>query len=122
MPTGKVILSGMAFYGYHGYYSEENKLGNHYVVDLKVTTNFEVKEDELEGTINYEILYKLTEKVMLTPYKLLETLGYKIVQAVFNKFPTAEAVQILIKKKQPPIGALCDYAAVELTLRREELV
>jgi dihydroneopterin aldolase len=59
---------------------------------------------------------------MLTPYKLLETLGYKIVQAVFNEFPQAEAVTILIKKKQPPIGAICDYAAVELTLNREELI
>jgi len=106
----------MAFYGYHGYYSEENKLGNHYVVDLEVSTNFEAIEDRLEGTINYEVLYKLTEKVMTEPFKLLETLAYKIAQAIIKEFKQAESVHIVIKKKQPPIGALCDYAAVDLTI------
>lgn len=121
MPKGKVILSGMSFYGYHGYYTEENKLGSHYIVDLKVSTDFEAKEDQLEGTINYENLYKLTEKVMLKPYKLLETLAYKVVQAVYIEFTEAKSVHVIIKKNQPPIGAICDYAAVELELTREEV-
>ncbi len=112
----------MAFYGYHGYYTEENKLGNHYAVDLAVSTNFERIQDELEGTINYEVLYKLTEKVMQQPFKLLETLAYKITQDIFNEFPEAMSVHILVKKKQPPIGAICDYAAIELDLTRDELI
>ena len=121
MPKGKVILSGMAFYGYHGYYTEENKLGNHYTVDLKVSTNFETINDQLEGTLNYEVLYQLTEKVMKEPIKLLETLAYKIAYAVFKEFDAAESVEVCIKKNQPPIGAICDYAAVELNINRDQL-
>ena len=122
MPKGKVVLSGMAFYGYHGYYTEENKLGSHYTVDLKVTTDFEAKEDQLEGTINYEELYKITEKVMQEPLKLLESLAYKIIKAIFLQFDNADEVEIHLRKKQPPIGALCDFAAVELHLKRTELI
>jgi len=121
MARGKVVLSGMSFYGYHGYYSEENKLGNHYTVDLQVTTNLEPVNDELEGTINYEKLYKLTEAVMIKPYKLLETLAYRVADNIFNSFKGAEVVHIIIKKKQPPIGAICDYAAVEFELDRKDI-
>jgi dihydroneopterin aldolase len=121
MAKGKVTLSGMAFYGYHGYYTEENKLGNHYTVDLSVSTNFEHIKDELEGTINYEVLYQLTEKVMKEPFKLLETLAFKVVKSVFQEFSEAESVHITIKKNQPPIGAICDFAAVELNINRSEL-
>ena len=33
----KIILEKMEFYGYHGVYPEENKLGQRYRVDLALT-------------------------------------------------------------------------------------
>jgi dihydroneopterin aldolase len=82
---GKVALSGMVFYGYHGYYVEENKLGNHYTVDLVVETKFEGMDDSLESTLNYETLYKITAEVMSKPLKLLETLAFHIGKKILTE-------------------------------------
>lgn len=118
---GKVALSGMAFYGYHGYYTEENKLGNHYTVDLEVETNFTKMDDELESTINYENLYTTTKEVMLKPLKLLETLAYLIAQKILQENKAAIKVKVKVIKHQPPIGGLCESASAELELEKEHL-
>ncbi|MBK6264718.1 dihydroneopterin aldolase [Marivirga sp. S37H4] len=116
---GKVALSGMAFYGYHGYYTEENKLGNHYTVDLIVETELTAMNDELESTINYEKLYNSTKEVMLQPLKLLETLAYRIGKKILKENTEAIKVYVKVIKHQPPIGGICDHAFVELELERE---
>jgi dihydroneopterin aldolase len=118
---GKVALSGMAFYGYHGYYVEENKLGNHYTVDLVVETEFEQMDDNLESTLNYETLYKTTEEVMNKPLKLLETLAFHIGKKILTENKSAVKVMVRVNKMQPPIGALCDKAYVELEVDRGDI-
>ena len=118
---GKVALSGMAFYGYHGYYVEENKLGNHYTVDLVVETEFDRMDDDLESTLNYEKLYKTTEEVMKKPLKLLETLAFHIATKILKENDSALKVWVKVNKQQPPIGAICDKAYVELEVDRKDL-
>lgn len=118
---GKVALSGMAFYGYHGYYVEENKLGNHYTVDLVVETEFDQMDDNLESTLNYETLYKTTEEVMKKPLKLLETLAFHIGKKILTENDSAIKVLVRVNKQQPPIGALCDKAYVELEVDRNHI-
>jgi dihydroneopterin aldolase len=118
---GKVALSGMAFYGYHGYYAEENKLGNHYTVDLVVETEFYQIDDNLESTINYEALYKTTAEVMNKPLKLLETLAFHIAKKILTENESAVKVLVRVNKQQPPIGALCDKAYVELEMERDAI-
>lgn len=115
---GKVALNGMAFYGYHGYYLEENKLGNHYTVDLVVETKFTEMNDELNSTINYENLYKTTQKVMMEPLKLIETLAHKIAVKILKENPEALKVNVKVIKHQPPLGGLCDNASVELEVEK----
>ncbi len=115
---GKVALTGMAFYGYHGYYVEENKLGNHYTVDLIVETELTEMNDELGSTINYEKLYKATEKVMMEPLKLIETLAHKIAVKILEENSEALQVKVKVIKHQPPLGGLCDSASVELEMER----
>lgn len=117
---GKVALSGMTFYGYHGYYVEENKLGNHYTVDLVVDTKFKKMDDNLESTLNYETLYKITEDVMKKPLKLLETLAFHIGKKILTENIAALKVLVRVNKKQPPIGAICDVAYVELEVSRDD--
>jgi len=118
---GKVALSGMAFYGYHGYYVEENKLGNHYTVDLVVETEFKRMDDNLESTLNYETLYKTTAEIMEKPLKLLETLAFHIGKKILSENESAINVLVRVNKQQPPIGALCDKAFVELEVDREDV-
>ena len=36
---GQIALEGMEFFAFHGYYDEEQKIGNKYGVDLYIETN-----------------------------------------------------------------------------------
>ena len=55
----KVALEGMQFYAFHGFYEEEQLIGNYFVVDVYVDTNFmgAAQSDDLGGTVNYETIY-----------------------------------------------------------------
>ena len=52
----QIALEGMRFYAYHGFYEEEQIIGNNYVIDVYIKTNFSeaAETDDLYKTINYE--------------------------------------------------------------------
>ena len=114
---GKVVLEGMEFFGYHGVYPEENALGNRFTVDLELHTNFKVamETDRLEGTIDYAQLYNLVKTRMDQRVKLLEHLGYGIIQDIRAAYPEVRQLRITLKKQQPAIGGLVDFSGVSLS-------
>ena len=85
---GSILLEEMEFFAFHGYYEEEQKIGNKYTVTVRVQTNFAAaaKNDDLEGTINYEGLYAIVKQVMSVPSKLLEHLGQKIIEQIREEY------------------------------------
>ncbi|WP_224999356.1 dihydroneopterin aldolase [Cesiribacter sp. SM1] len=121
---GKVALEGMEFFAYHGYYDEEQKMGNKYSVDVAVETDLTAaaQHDALAETINYEVLYKIIAQVMSRPSRLLETLNMQIIQEVFKRFPVADRVEVNLSKFNPPIGGVCREAKVTMSKTRDEIV
>ena len=120
MNQGIVALEGMEFFAYHGFYQEEQRIGNKYSVDLKIKTDFSkaAVEDDLSGTIDYESLYNLVKHEMLHPNKLLESIGQKIIEAVFKEFPRVTGVEVSVSKFNPPIGGVCAKAKITLSEKR----
>ncbi len=116
MTNGTVALEGMEFFAYHGFYKEEQRIGNKYSVDLVIETDFTkaADEDDLSGTINYEAVYNLVKHEMLHPNKLLESIGQKIINAVLAEFPSVNAIEVSVSKFNPPIGGVCAKAKVTL--------
>jgi len=121
MSKGTVALEGMEFFAYHGFYKEEQRIGNKYSVDLKIETDLSkaADEDDLSGTIDYEAVYNLVKHEMLHPNKLLESIGQKIIKAVMNEFPKVSEVKVSVSKFNPPIGGVCAKAKVTLSSKRE---
>ena len=119
---GKVSLEGLEFFAYHGFYEEERKIGNRYSVDVVVHTDFETgaRNDVLEGTVNYELLYKIVAQEMEISSKLLEHVGKRVIDRVFKTFASACKVIVTIYKHNPPIGGICRFAKVELEQNRED--
>lgn len=113
---GEVALEGMEFYARHGYYEEERKIGNKYTVDVSMTLDMQeaVAEDKLEGTVNYEKVYKLVTEVMTVDASLLEHLAGKLVKKIRATFSEVESVKVRISKHNPPIKGLCRKATVSL--------
>lgn len=120
---GRVALEGMEFFAYHGYYDEEQKMGNKYSVDVAVDTDLTAaaQHDALAQTVNYELLYKIISGVMSRPSRLLESLNLQIILEVFQRFPTAERVEVSMSKFNPPIGGVCHRARVTISKSRGEM-
>jgi len=113
---GEIALLGMEFFARHGFYEEEQKLGNRFQVDIFLETNFQEasENDKLSKTVNYEEVYKLIAAVMLEPARLLETLAHRILEQIHIKFEQVSAAKVVIEKQNPPLGGLCQKARISL--------
>lgn len=111
---GIVKLEGMEFYAYHGYYDEEQKMGNKYNVELAIGMDFQeaADTDKLQNTVNYESLYRMVEKEMKVPSRLLEHVAQRISSLIIRTFPEVEWAEITLSKFNPPIDGICKAATV----------
>jgi dihydroneopterin aldolase len=111
-----ISLHGAEFFAYHGWYPEEQKLGNQFIVDIDVDFVAEnLKEDYISGTINYEQLYEIVEEQMKQTKKLIETVARNIVDDAKKMFPAAKNVRVSIKKLNPPFKGKVDYSCITLS-------
>lgn len=118
---GKITLEGLEFFAHHGYYREEQKIGNKFAVDITIITDLSeaAAHDELKETINYETLYKLIRHEMGEPTKLLEHLGKRIIDTVFSNFSNVNEIEVSVSKYNPPVGGICHKATVTLMEKRQ---
>jgi len=115
----QVELTDLRFYAYHGYYPEEQVLGNEFIVTIRVV--FERHggaEDELNDTVNYESLYEITKTAMRHTHKLLETVAESILAQIRTDFPVVSEIEVGICKNHPPFGGDQAKAAVALAWKR----
>ena len=118
--NGKISLEGLEFHAFHGVYPHERESGNWFEVDISVETDIMegAIRDELDKTVNYEILYQFVKEEMEKPSKLLETVAEKIVERVLQDLPEVLMVELKIAKINPPIGGKCKRASLSLQKRR----
>ena len=119
---GKITLEGLEFFAFHGYYDEEQKIGNKYGVDITIESSLDKAgfDDKLSETIDYEDLYKIIREEMNKPSRLLENIGQRIMNAVFSNFSLVTFIEISISKFNPPIGGICKRAVVTLSSARPD--
>ncbi|QKS69666.1 dihydroneopterin aldolase [Paenalkalicoccus suaedae] len=122
----KVYVQGMAFYGFHGAFKEENKLGQRFYADviMEMDTKKPGKTDDLDDTVNYALVYETAKEVLEgDPVKLVETLTDKLSRLILERFELVQAVTVKITKPDPPIPGHYDSVAVEVRRERgfEEL-
>ena len=122
MPSDRIILEGMQFYGYHGVNPEERSLGQPFQVDVEAEIDLSVAgtSDNLEDTVNYAHLYRVVREVMNQERKyLLEAVAEEIARRALAAFPLS-ALRVRVKKTRPPIkGAVLSGAAVEIYRSRD---
>lgn len=112
-----VALHGVEFFAYHGFYPEEQKIGNHFIVDIEVafTPQGKVAADGLENTVNYEQLYDIACEEMKHPKKLIETVAQAMIDNVVKQYAFVNSVRLTINKLNPLIGAKTKSSSVTLT-------
>lgn len=121
--TDKLILSGMRFYGRHGVYPEENKLGQLFIVDLVMHLRLDEagRRDDLERTVNYAEVGELVRRLVEgKPFRLIEALAEHIAQTVLDTYTGINALTVRVTKPNPPVALHFDGVTVELHRGRGE--
>ena len=118
--TCKIYLDEMHFYAYHGVMEQERLVGGEYRVSLIVDADLTeaVRTDNVADTINYATLYELVKSEMAIPSKLLEHVAGRIGQRAMETFGKITTLTIRVTKVNPPMGADCKGASVELKMIR----
>lgn len=113
-----IFLNGLRFHAFHGVMPQERLTGNDYRVDLKIDFPLEtaVGSDEVNDTLNYATVYTAVKEEMDVPTQLIERVAYRIADRLFRTFKTINEVEIKVEKCNPPMGADCEGAGVELHL------
>lgn len=100
----RISLSNVEFFGFHGIYEAEKKVGNHFKVTIHIDFTPSVPIiHELDQTIDYVSVYHLVEQIMQKPTPLLETLVGDIANQILLAHPIAEKVFVQITKQKLPI-------------------
>ncbi len=118
-PHMRISLDNLVFFGYHGLYAEEKKLGNTYIVDVII--DFTPKQSSihhLEQTIDYVQVYALIKKWMAIPTPLLETLVGNMADDILKEQVLAEKVMVKIIKQHLPIAEFEGTASVSIEKSR----
>jgi dihydroneopterin aldolase len=110
----EIFLEGLEFYAHHGYYAEEQQLGNRFQVDIRLQAEVPEAglEDDLSRTIDYVQVYNLIRAEMQKRFKLLEALGQRIIDQLRLAFPSIQTLEVRISKFNPPISGLCQRVSV----------
>jgi dihydroneopterin aldolase len=108
-----ISLRGAEFFAYHGFYPEEQIVGNRFVVDIEVDYNFGNKEeDNIDNTVDYGQLYEIAGEQMKQTRKLIETVASAIANEIKTRFPLTDRVTVSIRKLNPALSGKVDYSMV----------
>ena len=113
-----IILRNVRFHAFHGVMPQERKVGADFLVNLRVGYPLEqaMQSDEVGDTLNYAALYEVVKAEMMQPSNLLEHVAGRIADAIVKHFPQVTSIDLALTKQNPPMGADCDGAGVEIHL------
>ena len=116
--SGYIFLKDLRFHAFHGVMPQERKVGGDFLVSLRMGYDISkaMRTDEVSDTLNYAEVYALVRKEMEQPSALLERVAGRIAEALFASDPKILSIDLWLTKVNPPMGADCQGAGVELHL------
>ncbi|MBD2872633.1 dihydroneopterin aldolase [Paenibacillus arenilitoris] len=118
----RMIIKGMKFYGYHGVFPEENKLGQQFFVDIELLMDLEkaAQSDDLAFTINYAEIHAFAKAIVEgPPFQLIEALTGHVASRVLEAYTMVNEVTVRVTKPHPPFDIHFDGVTVELRRKRD---
>jgi len=116
-----VRLTNIVFYAHHGVLKEEHTIGAKYEVDAELSFDFTdaAQNDEITKTVDYGAVYrKIRDTLTLKKYFLIEAVAYNIAHELLQDFRILDRVSIRVRKRNPPVDGICDYAEADYYVTR----
>ena len=116
MMKTSIFLDDVRFHAFHGVMPQERAVGADFTVSLNVGYDFvkAAESDDLTDTISYADLYEVVKAEMEKPSQLLEHVALRIIKAITARWPQIGTVDLRLAKDNPPMGADCMGAGVEI--------
>ena len=113
-----IYINDLRFHAFHGVMPQERLTGNDYSVDLRVgyDVGAAMLSDDVGDTINYADMYDIVRQEMSVPSQLVERVAYRIAHRISSRYPDVTRMDVKVTKLNPPLGADCHGAGVELHL------
>jgi dihydroneopterin aldolase len=111
-----IALEGLELKAHIGYYDEERLRGVDFIVDVSVEELWEESKnnDAIENTVNYEKIARIVETEMAKGCKLIEDAAHRIYEGIQQLDLNIHSIDIVIRKKNPPIQPAARFSKVEL--------
>ncbi|MEN1966438.1 dihydroneopterin aldolase [Lentibacillus sp. N15] len=113
----KIIIKQMAFYGYHGLFPEENKLGQRFLVDVELFMDLKKPgvSDQMDDSIDYGRVYGMIKDILEgEPKNLIEAVAEQVADKMLQSFMLLSACTVKVVKPDPPIPGHYQSVAVEI--------
>ena len=112
-----IELKNMRFFAYHGVLPQERVIGNEFVVNVKIETDFSktMDSDDVNDTLNYAEVYALVKVEMQQPSDLLEHVAGRIFNKLKQTFPQIKMLEVRLAKLNPPIVGEVEMAEIVIT-------
>jgi dihydroneopterin aldolase len=121
--TGSILIEKLDVYAYHGFFSEEERLGQRFTLDLVLATDIRASaiSDALADTVDYgKVVVVVTQAFTARRFNLLEAAARAVALAVLDAFPPVTRIEITLRKPAPPIPATLASVGIRLDFRRED--
>ena len=118
-----VILKDYEIVACHGVNPEEKTNPQRFLFTVKVNETLPLcVGDDVENTVSYSAVKKVVKEIAEgESVDLIETLAYRVAKKVLVDFALAEGVTVKVKKPDAPMSGTFDYAAVEISLKWNEV-
>ena len=116
LTSSSIHIRNLRLHAFHGVLPQERMVGNDYEISLKMAFPIgrAVGSDDVADTLNYAQACDIVRKAMRRPVNLLEKAAANVAANLFAAFPALTVIDIRLTKLNPPMGADCDGAGVEV--------
>jgi dihydroneopterin aldolase len=111
----------MEFHAFHGCLEHEKEIGNTFIISLeaKIDTTWAGDSDNLNDTLDYQLIYNVVKEEMEIPSNLIEHVSQRILNALMEYFPVIESLKIELSKLNPHLGGKIDRVTIIQQITRE---
>ena len=107
--------------GIHGYFDDEHQTSQPFVISVRVDLINDVRDESLSSTVDYGLLQKAVDMVVLEskPIRLLEKMAINIAEYI-QKNAEIETIFVRIEKPEAPLPHPGGLPFIEYTWNRTE--
>lgn len=117
-----IHINNIRLHARHGVLPQEQLTGNDYIINVRASYDISraMQTDDVADTLNYAEVYNIIKEEMSVPSKLIEHVAGRIANRLMDSYSQISSVMLRITKCNPPMGADCDGAGVEILVKRTE--